>query len=199
MSIGKSILVWIMTGLIAVAAFFCNIFGLTPPTMPDCLTEPTTAIVTTVTTTTTTTTKAPQTFTVDATIIQNFITSNPESFVEGQVCSLQPTPPSGSTTVDDRVYIVDGVILIDLLEHLGADIAAINPGSILTIMPSDGPAYAADYNYARITARTTLISLAYTDYTDAPHKPGDVPRSFIITGPNGLAVKTVSSLTLKYN
>jgi len=54
MSIGKIILVWIMTGLIAIAAFFCNIFGITPPTMPDCLTTPVSIVTTTTTSTPTT-------------------------------------------------------------------------------------------------------------------------------------------------
>jgi len=149
MSIGKSILVWIMTGLIAIAAFFCNIFGLEPPTMPDCLTEPISIVTTT--TTTTTSTAAPQTLeilldrgdlialgtTLDATVVDaTFITANSQ------------VPPTMTTRV------VTGIPLLALLADEG--IAASQVISI-QFFAADAPASPTTFGGASVNSLALVL------------------------------------------
>ncbi|MCL2107167.1 MAG: hypothetical protein FWH26_08975 [Oscillospiraceae bacterium] len=131
----------------------------------------------------------PQTFDISALIVQAFIDENPESFVEAQECVL--TPSSGS----DRTYIVDGAILIDLLEDLGADVAAINSASTLKVISSDG--VFENYAYDMIVSEGTLMSLYYVNYNGSTANT-DIPRLFPETGSNNMAVKEVASMVLTY-
>jgi len=188
MSIGKSILVWIMTGLIAIAAFFANIFGLTPPTMPDCLTT-TTAIVTTVTTAAT---RAPVTFTVDRDGIMTAFAGGAQEVT--QLCKSTnsigvATERSFTGVALKRVLVLKGVNLGDITA--AATLVVTAPHNDIT-----RPDIVVTYSYAEFMDETTLLAWYQVDNGNIDLDPmrivlKDALSGKFVTGP--------ASLTLNYN
>jgi len=162
-------------------------------TVPTTTTTATTAEPTTSSTTTTTTmvatTKAPQTWNVDLTTIQAWGL---------ETVSMTVTTQNSFGTV--KSYDVVGPKLKDVLERLGADMAAINAGSVVEAKCTDpaDPASAA-FNYFLITNDDTIVALTVGG------SAADVPRLFAAVEPgnvysdSGKAVKLVDTLILNYN
>ena len=185
MSIGKSILVWIMTGLIAIAAFFCNIFGLTPPTMPDCLTEPVSIV-----TTTTATTKAPF-------IITGIGRGDTMAVFAGgaeevtQLC--KSTNSLGVAT--ERTFT--GVALKWVLEMNGVNLSEITPAATLVATAPHNdttrPDIVVTFSYAEFMDDMTLLAWYQVDGGNIDLDPmrivlADALSGKFVTGPTSLAL-----------
>ena len=187
MAFFKNILVWIMTGLIAVAAFFCGIFGLEPPTMPDCLTEPVSIVTTTTATTVAPVLAGQWDFTRDE------ILSLADAFdfeIVTQESTLIPQPQG-----DPRLRTYTGIRLRDLLEHYGVDVDALAANAYLRVEETPKPpkaGFATDYNINLIRAADTLLAWLEVDGANED----DVIRMCPKYGPAYQFVKGVDRITL---
>jgi len=175
----KNILVWIMTGLIAIAAFFCNIFGIEPPTMPDCLTT-TTAVVTTV--------KDPWVRTTTLTEVETLGLRLYEDVAIDAYNSVGTYRP----------YEIDAYRLIDVLRALGADVDAITSSSVLLVQDTSAtPPYEATITGSLITSDESYLAVYVLDKRPGqtnPNPTGSAPRLFpapSLTNPTDPATGTV--------
>ena len=184
----KSAWAGFMAAIVAVLTFLgINVGGNLPPEATTVPTTPTSIV-----------TIAPQSWDITLAQIQTLVDTTVLDLVEDQTCTL-----FASQVVDPppEEYIATGVLLKDLLAHLGADMNAINANSVLNVICTD-PTYPDDqeYSYSLIIADDTILALSYWDVGKAAfNKPGDVPRMFPVTGFKNLAVKQVCKLTLNYN
>ena len=181
MSIWKSILTWVATGLIAAAAFFCNLFGIEPPKLPDCLT--TTAVVTT----TEAPVKDPVTIAIGRAEIMEIFAATELAFE--QLCHLEP---SAGGTPSDRTYT--GVSLMDILAHYGVDLSEITAAATLTVSTSDNRP--VTLSYALFSLDTTMLAWYEDRYNDG--NTSEVCRIALLDGLAGLFAQQVTGLTLTY-
>jgi len=108
------------------------------------------------------------------------------------------------TTINDfgtvKSYAVSGPRLKDVLAALGADMAAVNSGSVLQVKctnPAD-PA-SASFNNSLINSNDTILALSING------SAADAPRTFAAVEPGNSysdsrkAIKMVDTLILNYN
>ena len=199
----KTIISWITAIVLAIVGFFGGLFGIGDKKPPE-PTAPTTAVTAPATTeepTTEPVTEEPtteeptepelpasQTFQITLAGIQAL-------GLEVYECPVVSLNSVGTST--NRVYT--GVRVKDVLEALGANIAAINEDSTLTMTTTDNfPA--PEFDYDIIISDLTL--LAWTELTlPSTTKPYTVPR-FCPCGTTGvnepLFIKQVNSITITY-
>ncbi|MCL2495494.1 MAG: hypothetical protein FWE98_07575 [Oscillospiraceae bacterium] len=180
----KTILVWLMTGLIAVAAFFCNLFGIDPPEMPGCLT--TTAV--------TAVAEPVEVWTWSFTRGEVIALAEEYDFDVVEQESVQIPQPQG----DPRHRIYTGIRLRDLLAHFGIDVDALGDNAYLRVEDSPDEnnrgGFATDYSIALIRAEDTLLAWHEVFVIDGSEE--DVIRMCPIYGPAFQFVKDVDTLTL---
>ncbi|MCL2023125.1 MAG: hypothetical protein FWG82_02000 [Oscillospiraceae bacterium] len=204
------IIAWIMSILCAISAFFGGLFGLDCD-KPDTVDPPTTVIVepTTQPTTESTTeptagtTQAPvafHSFDISPALIQGLIDDDTLDLVYEDFIAVSSSPQT-------RYYSAEGVVLLALLEALGADVDRIGSGSQLTVIATDsyGDTY---WGYDVITASNTLIALAVGNNTTgfpASMSTSNTPRFLPISlcgpdnvGGTGSMVSLVGTLVITY-
>ncbi|MCL2023126.1 MAG: molybdopterin-dependent oxidoreductase [Oscillospiraceae bacterium] len=176
----KSIISWIITGLIAIAVFLGNTFGV-EVSLPEIST----------TAPTVTTERVPnreaQTFPIDMDLINDLVDNHG---LEVHTYNMTVTFINGISTNRDFT----GVRLRDILEAIGADMAAMDSHTTLQALAEDGAVMT--YAYSSFMDDKTLIAWMENDEytTDAPRLcPGSS------TGINGARFhKWVTELTLYF-
>jgi len=180
MPIWKSILAFIMTGLIFVATLFTSMFGLKAPSMPACLTRPPAIVVVEP--------RDPVTIAIDRGELMALYADT--EFEVVQQCHLEP---SAGSTPSDRTYT--GVALKDILADNGVDLADIPANATLEAVASDDES--VTYTYEQFMAATTL--LAWFEDKNNDGKNSDVIRIALEDAEAGYFLKDVAGLTLDYN
>ena len=184
MPLWKTILAFIMTGLIFVATLFTSIFGLKPPKMPGCLTT-TTASVT-----------AEPVEIWKWSFTRDDILALAEEFDFEVVVqeSVQIPQPQG----DPRHRIYTGIRLRDILAHHGIDVNSLGGNAYLRVEDSPDEAnrggFSTNYNVSLMRAEDTILAWHEVFVIDGTQE--DVIRMCPIYGPAFQFVKDVDTLTL---
>jgi len=180
MPIWKSILAFIMTGLIFVATLFTSIFGLKAPSMPACLTRPPAIVVVEP--------RDPVTIAIDRDELMTLYAGT--EFEVVQQCHLEP---SAGGTPSDRTYT--GVALKNILADNGIDLADIPENATLEAVATDD--VSVTYDYELFMDETTL--LAWFEDRNNNGSNSDVTRIALKDASSGYFLQNVASLTLDYN
>jgi len=186
MPLWKTILAFILTGLIAFATLFTNLFGLKPPKMPDCLT--------TTATSTSATAEPVEVWKWSFTRGDILALAEEYDFEVVEQESVQIPQPSG----EPRHRIYTGIRLRDLLKHHGIDVDALGADAHLKVEDSPDESnrggFATNYGIDLVRAGDTILAWHEVFVIDGSEE--DVIRMCPIYGPAFQFVKDVDTLTL---
>jgi len=195
----KSLWAGIVAGVVALLAFFGITFG--GGDKPEVTTVPSSAVTTTAPTTTTTTapgttTTTPETTTEPEAVVDTFEFSlaDIEALGLDEVAMTAHTINSVNSKSD---YTIAGPKLKDVLEALGADMAAIGSGSSLGVVASDNLTKVYTFDSDWFMNDETVLALGRSDSPRLFPAPS-VEFEDEMYVDNGLCVKYVCSLILTY-